>query len=109
MSTLEEVKAATTKASNSNVMSDSIEIEELIGTLNLPSPQASKPATEKEYNSKLDSLNILSTGIKSVRSGIYDFEDSVDSESDEDEKKSEEEIVEEVLETAERSDSDESF
>ncbi len=108
VSTLEEVKAATAK--KGNPMSDSLEIEELLGTLNLPSPQTSnEKARDKEYNSKLDSLNLLSTQMKSVKSGFYDFEDSADSESEEDGDKKEEEIIEEVLETADKSESDESF
>ncbi len=107
VSTLEEVKAATAK--KGNPMSDSLEIEELLGTLNLPSPQTSnEKARDKEYNSKLDSLNLLSTQMKSVKSGFYDFEDSADSESEEDGDKKEE-IIEEVLETADKSESDESF
>lgn len=96
-------------------MSDSAEIEDLIGTLHLSNPTSNSATKSNEQESKLDSLNLLSNQIKTVKSSIYDFEDDVESDSEKDDssmfnkfsKKPEE--IEEKIETAEQDESDESF
>lgn len=112
VSTLEEVKAAAKQ--KESTVSDSLEIDELIGTLNLSNPTDKKIETSKQ-DSKLDALSLLSNQMKTVKSSIYDFEDEVESESEQDDssilnkfnKKTD--VIEEEIETANHSDSDESF
>jgi len=107
VSTIEEVKARSGQKALVNV-SDSLEIDELLGTLQLSSPGSAARASEADKASaKLDALGLLSSQMKTVKSSIYDFEDDVeDSESEASGKP--EEIIEEVIETAEQPDSDES-
>jgi hypothetical protein len=107
VSTIEEVKARSGLNTLVNV-SDSLEIDELLGTLQLSSPGSAVKASEADKASaKLDALGLLSSQMKTVKSSIYDFEDDVeDSESEASRKP--EEIIEEVIETAEQPDSDES-
>jgi len=105
VSTIEEVKA---RSGQKALVSDSLEIDELLGTLQLSSPGSAARASEADKASaKLDALGLLSSQMKTVKSSIYDFEDDVeDSESEASGKP--EEIIEEVIETAEQPDSDES-
>ncbi len=104
VSTIEEVKARANMNKQFNV-NDSLEIDELLGSIQLSSP--GKTIEVDKTSSKLDALDLLSKQMKSVKSSIYDFEDDVE-DSDGDTSKKSEEIIEEVIETAEHPDSDES-
>ena len=114
MSTIEEVNAA---SKLKGLVGDSLEIDDLIGTLQLSNPMAG--GIQHSKVTKLDALSLLSNQMKTVKSSMYDFEDDVESDSEEENgdsslldkfgKKAAAGVIEEEIETAEHIESDESF